>query len=122
MLELSFSKARRLLTAKDYKAVFDKPDVKLGSSCLLILAKSSPNKSRLGLVVAKKQIRHANRRNRVKRLIRESFRQQNFKNHIDIVVLVRHSANDMDNKQLFSLLEKQWQRLDKKLSKISETA
>lgn len=120
MSQHSFTKACRLLTAKDYSHVFGKPDIRLGSPCLLILAKPSSTTSRLGLVVAKKQIRLANRRNRVKRLARESFRHQTFKKPVEVVVLVRHGANDMDNKQLLSLLNKQWQRLNKKLAALPD--
>ncbi len=117
MAEQSFSKDCRLLTPNDYKAVFDKPDLRLGSKELLILVKKNEReKSRLGLVIAKKQIRMANRRNRVKRIIRESFRQEVFKNSFDIVVLARQTADLMDNKQLSDLMSHQWNRLRRKSS------
>ena len=118
MTEQRFSKSCRLLNANDFKPVFDKPDARVSHPCFLILAKCSEPNARLGLVVAKKQVKLANRRNRLKRLIRESFRCQSFKKSVDIIVLVRHSANDMDNKQLFLILNKQWQRLDKKLNAL----
>lgn len=118
MSNLCFSKSCRLLTPEHYKPVFDKPDYRINSPELLLLVRHDTlAESRLGLVVAKKHIKFAHRRNRVKRLIRESFRQQSFESSTDIVVLVRQKADLMDNKQLFEHLGIQWQRLASKAQK-----
>ena len=115
MSEQQFGKSCRLLTPDDYKRVFDKPDYRLNSAELLILVRQSPTPySRLGLVVAKKHIKLAHRRNRAKRIVRESFRHQKFTFPIDIVVLVRQKTDLMDNKQLFEHLSTQWARLARK--------
>ena len=54
MTEFDFSRQRRLLTAGDYRWVFDKAAFKVSDQHLLILARpaQSPH-SRLGLVIAK---------------------------------------------------------------------
>ncbi|MEQ8800483.1 MAG: ribonuclease P protein component, partial [Haliea sp.] len=72
----SFGKSRRLLTASQYRAVFDDAAVKVSHRNLLLLARITDHpQSRLGLVIAKKNVRKAVQRNRIKRVARELFRQ-----------------------------------------------
>jgi len=114
-----FSKSKRLLTAHDYKAVFDQAKWKVSSKELLCLSNSNGfNSPRLGLVIAKKNVKLAVQRNRVKRVIRESFRlhQADIPN-IDIVILARRGLAELSNDELHVLLQKQWQRLSKKARK-----
>jgi ribonuclease P protein component len=111
----TFSRQQRLLTASDFKQVFDRP-VKTGTPAFSLLARpNGRGHARLGLAVPKKQVRRAVDRNRIKRVIRESFRQaQDDLAGLDIVVLVRSKARELDNRQLRKELERQWQRLKKK--------
>lgn len=113
MTDQGFGRKLRLLTASDYKAVFGKADHKVSCTQLLILAINSGHETpRLGLVIAKKHVRLAVERNRIKRLIRESFRQhQQLLSGLDIVILARAGVNDMDNTSFTTLLEKLWQDL-----------
>lgn len=109
----SFNKKQRLLNASDFKEVFDSNKLKVANSSLLILAKpSSSVHSRLGLVIAKKNIPTAVQRNRVKRVARETFRHQNFTVPMDIVFLARSRANQLSNNQLTELLIKAWVDLE----------
>ena len=104
-----FNKKQRLLSASDYKEVFDHNNVKISNSSLLILAKpSSGDHSRLGLVIAKKNIPTAVQRNRVKRVVRETFRHQEFTVAMDIVFLARNRANQLSTQQLTQLLSTVW--------------
>ncbi len=116
MSNLSFAKSLRLLKAAEYKAVFNNAPHKASHKHLLLLAK--PNQlttARLGLVIAKKHIRLAVQRNRVKRLIRETFRhQQHELEGLDIIVLARQGLDTLDNKKIASELDKQWSRLVRK--------
>ena len=112
----AFEKSKRLLTAKDYKAVFDQAQWKVSCRELLCLAKPNGFDSpRLGLIIAKKNVKLAVERNRVKRVIRESFRlhQQELPN-ADLIILARKGLADLSNAELHQLFEKQWQRLSKK--------
>ncbi len=89
MSGFEFPRSSRLLNAGDYRTVFNGAQLKVSDRHLLMLA--TPNQlshSRVGLVIAKKNVRLAVQRNRVKRIIRESFRLQDagFPN-LDIVVL-----------------------------------
>jgi ribonuclease P protein component len=68
--------------------------------------------SRLGLVIAKKNVRRAVDRNRVKRVARESFRHhREGLGDLDIVVLARKGVGDLDNAALHALFADMWRRL-----------
>jgi len=108
-----FGRNLRLLTASDYKAVFGQAEYKVSCAQFLILAiRHGKTNPRMGLVIAKKNVRLAVHRNRVKRLCRESFRhRQHLLAGLDIVILVRKGLTDMDNAAIVQLLEKLWQDL-----------
>lgn len=67
--------------------------------------------ARLGLVVAKKVIRLAVKRNLVKRIIREGFRQQQNLAGFDIIVVVHPAINTLSRTELRNFLENQWIQL-----------
>ena len=96
----------------------------MSSPQLLILAKDNGSQHpRLGLVVAKKNIRHATGRNRAKRHIRETFRlRQDELGGLDIVVLVRRGFGELEDCELNRMLAKQWSRLRRRLSERVEKA
>ena len=112
----SFSKDKRLLTAGDYRRIFDGADTKASHKYLLLLAKGNNlHQHRLGLVIAKKNVRLAAQRNRVKRVIREYFRAlPSTASGMDVVVLARKGLAELDNATLFSILAQQWRRLEAK--------
>jgi len=70
----------------------------------------SEHKARLGLAIAKKQIPRAVDRNRIKRVVRESFRILQLHEH-DFVVLARRDTVTATNAQLFLSLKHHWDRL-----------
>ena len=71
----------------------------------------------MGLVIAKKHIKRAVQRNRVKRLIRESFRyNQHQLLKIDAIVLSRNGMADLDNPAIYKMLNKLWQNIQNKAS------
>ena len=66
---------------------------------------------RLGLAIGKKNCRLATQRNRIKRVIRESFRRnRGLLGGVDIVVINQPGATGADNKALFESLDRHWQR------------
>lgn len=77
-----------------------------------ILFRRSPNgNARLGMAIAKKNCRLAVARNRLKRIIRESFRRhQATLSGLDIVVMNNKGAESMSNRELFESLAAHWQR------------
>ena len=67
---------------------------------------------RLGLAIAKRSLPRAVDRNRIKRLIRESFRQCRSELPArDIVVLVKAEAGRAQNRELTDALARHWRRL-----------
>ena len=108
-----FGKAKRLLNAKDYGRVFDSPDALASHQHLLLLAKINDGRGhRLGLVIAKKNVRLAVHRNRIKRVSREIFRTlPSSEPHMDVVLLARRGIGLLDNAALSSILLQQWQKL-----------
>lgn len=66
---------------------------------------------RLGLAVSRKHCRAASARNRIKRIVRESFRQNKpALEGLDIVVLNQAAAARGSNRQLFDSLDGHWRR------------
>ena len=66
---------------------------------------------RLGLAIGKKHCRLASNRNRLKRIVRESFRQNRHDlGGLDVVVLNQPGAAKADNRQLFASLAGHWRR------------
>ncbi len=111
--EAGFSRQKRLLKPEDYKKVFEAP-LRSTSSYFKVLAR--PNEKqvpRLGVIVAKKAIKSAVTRNRVKRLIRESFRKyQGDLGGLDVVVLLRKDMNTQRHlKTPVLCLEQHWKEL-----------
>ncbi|WP_421867803.1 ribonuclease P protein component [Motiliproteus sp.] len=115
MTGFEFPRRSRLLNAGDYRTVFNGAQLKVSDRHLLILA--TPNSlphPRVGLVIAKKNVRLAVQRNRVKRIIRESFRHQGeVLPNLDIVVMARRGLGDLDNAALHQLVDHSWKRLRK---------
>ncbi len=112
-----FQQERRLLKASDYRHVFDNA-FKINNKAFTLLArKNHTNHSRLGLVIAKKNLKLAVQRNRVKRLLREYFRchQQSFANY-DLVVLTRREIAVMSQQQLSVYRDDIFNRFIKRLN------
>ncbi|GAA4360427.1 ribonuclease P protein component [Kangiella marina] len=106
-----------MLTAEDYKKVFSNPVKLVCPSFTLLAVPNTLNHSRLGLIVAKKNVKSAVKRNRLKRLCRQSFRlNQNELPAVDIVLLARRGSSEMTNEVLFEHLKRLWSRAKKKCS------
>ncbi|SFH58633.1 ribonuclease P protein component [Modicisalibacter xianhensis] len=114
-----FPRQLRLLTAGEYRRVFDQATYKIHGKGLLALASDNAlGYPRVGLVFSKKNVRRAVDRNRLKRLVRESIRlQQHRLPAVDIVVLARRGVNDLDNETLHRQLYGMWRRLEKDVRK-----
>lgn len=111
----SFGTHKRLRCAADYKYVFDDALIKVHQPHFLFLANpTKQTNSRLGLVVAKKKVRRAHERNRIKRIARESFRlNQHDIDLLDIVVLPKVGIEQVSNAELHQQLSFAWQKLQR---------
>lgn len=85
-----FQRELRLLNASDYSRVFDKAFKVHNPAFTLLARKNTFKHPRLGLVIAKKNLRFAYQRNYVKRVLREGFRVlQHDLEPYDLVILTR---------------------------------
>lgn len=118
-VSFQFGKTLRLLQSSDYQSVFDQSRLKVSSPEILFLALPSQNNHpRLGLVIAKKNVRLAVQRNRIKRIVRETFRlQQNQLSGLDVIVLARRGLDKMDNHQLHDICNQLWSQLQRRAEK-----
>lgn len=109
----SFGREKRLLTSRQFSAVFDSPDGKVSNRYFLALVRNSGLlHPRLGLVIGKKNVKLAVERNRLKRVMRDSFRcHQELIGALDITLVARKGLGDVDNAELHQQLEKLWKRL-----------
>ncbi|WP_437879866.1 ribonuclease P protein component [Pseudomonas sp. LRF_L74] len=108
-----FGRDKRLLTPRQFKAVFDSPSGKAPGKNVLVLGRGNDlDHPRLGLVIGKKSVKLSVERNRLKRLIRDSFRlNQDALAGWDIVVVARKGLGDLENPELHQQFGKLWKRL-----------
>jgi len=116
----SFPRHARLLKPAEYSRVFKNP-VRSSDRLLTILAVSNDScHARLGLAISKKNAKRAVDRNRIKRLVRESFRLNMHKMpDIDLVVMAKPVTKNADNQQILQSLQQHWNRLQKQCAKFS---
>ncbi len=109
-----FPRCARLLKAVEYSRVFKQA---IRSSDRLFTVLASPNQQpkaapRLGLAISKKNTKRAVDRNRIKRVIRESFRhRQQSLSTADFVVMAKPVTQNASKAELFKSLEQHWNRL-----------
>lgn len=115
MVSRSFGRDKRLLTSRQFAAVFDSPTGKAPGKSVLLLARDNGfDHPRLGLVIGKKSVKLAVERNRLKRIIRDSFRlHQQMLAGLDIVVVARKGLGDLDNAELHQQFVRLWKRLSR---------
>ena len=106
-----FPRTHRLVSSHDFNAVFAAP-VKSSDAFFTVLARPTAGDApaRLGLAIARKQLKRAVDRNRIKRLIRESFRLQ-ASACLDYVVMTRHTVRHQSNADLRASLSRHFQRI-----------
>jgi len=112
----SFSKAQWIRKRAQFKAVSGTRLTANKGPLLLLIKPNELLYPRLGLAIAKKQVKLAVQRNQIKRFARESFRQHNSSLPcVDMILLVRKRINEIDNKELHQCLESVWQQLIKQV-------
>ena len=112
----NFSRRVRLLTSEDFQRVFRETQCKsIDDRFTLLARRNGLENPRLGLAISKRLIKTAVGRNRVKRLIRESFRLHQDQLHdLDIVVLGRSGVLQASNTEILESLRFHWQRVAKR--------
>ncbi|MBU3827081.1 MAG: ribonuclease P protein component [Candidatus Anaerobiospirillum merdipullorum] len=116
MSNYSFPRQGRLLSTAEFDAVFKKP-VRASAPGIVILATlNTVNRPRLGLVVPKKVLKRAVWRNRVKRVVRETFRQhQATLPAADVVFIAKPKIGEISNQELSVALTRLWNIISRRL-------
>lgn len=100
-----------MLAPVQFKAVFENPFRASTPQMTLLARLNTAENPRLGLTVAKKHLKRAHDRNRIKRIVRESFRlKQHELPNMDFVFVAKGGIGKLDNATLFETLEKLWAR------------
>lgn len=123
-IDCCFNKSSRLRKPSEFKTVYQHNQTRVRGQYFTVLAfshctvannavsdKIAPNCARLGVVVSKKVAKSAVKRNRIKRLVREQFRQQNDTRVFDFIVIALPAAKTADNAQLTKELNYLWRKL-----------
>ena len=111
----SFSRRARLTRPVEYRRVFAEAERSNSRALTLLMAPNGLGYSRLGLAISRKAVPRAVARNRIKRCVRESFRQhQGEIPGWDLVVLARSAAATTTGKALRAELEQHWNRLKRR--------
>ncbi|MBE9549870.1 MAG: ribonuclease P protein component [Proteobacteria bacterium] len=126
---LAYPRRLRLTGGADFSRVFKK-NISCRDEYFRILAQTGTGLgfARLGQVVSRKVDRRAVQRNRIKRLVRESFRLQRVSvlqasdesaaYGVDYVVLAqRQAAKENNNQLLRASIDRLWLQIEKKLAR-----
>lgn len=108
----------------DFQEVFNQTNFKISGVNFLLLARCNElAHPRLGVAIAKKKVRRAVDRNRLKRQIRDCFRlNQNQIPAVDIVFLARQEITMLPLQEFRSALEQAWKQLKLKHKSSVATA
>ncbi len=127
MLKQKLTRQSRLLEPAEFRRVFQQP-YRSADNCFRILARlNGISCHRLGMAVSKKACPKAVGRNRIKRLVRESFRTQiagqamagKLRGEtLDFVVLPTAQATSQSNNALGESLRAHWQKLTTKAANL----
>lgn len=112
----NFPRKLRLLNAKAYRQVFAGSS-RFGNRYITILASENGlAHPRLGMAISKKCAKKAVDRNRLKRLVRENFRQnQHTLPAVDLVVMFRPTVLTLNNALVGEQIDMQWRFIRKKI-------
>lgn len=100
-----------MLTPTQFKNIFEQPFRASTPEITILARKNNLEHPRLGLTVAKKHLKRAHDRNRIKRLVRESFRlSQHNLPPCDFVFVAKRGIGQLDNQTFLQTLDKLWAR------------
>lgn len=107
-----YPRLNRLLKPKDFQHVFKDP-LKITTPCFVFFVRQNAlSCARLGLVITKRRFKYAVVRNKIRRLIRESFRKCSPQlSNVDVIVLAKESVRAQTNANLLGELDHHWRKL-----------
>jgi len=108
----SFGRTSRLCAAAEYRRVFENAQRFSNSGFTMLARANGLGIPRLGMAISRKNVRRAVDRNRIKRIVRESFRlNQECLGGVDLVVLANARTVRAGNPELRTAIEDLWGRI-----------
>ncbi|BCA97177.1 ribonuclease P protein component [Legionella antarctica] len=105
-----FKKTQRLLNKIDYDHVFEQAKKIITREFIILYRENNFGYARIGLALSKKMIAKAHDRNRIKRLLRESFRQSRLP-AVDMIFLARQGVAKQTSSSINTRLSETWKKL-----------
>jgi len=99
--EFSFPKEGRLKSNSDFINIYRRGRIFRGENFLLYILPNGLDRNRIGFSISKKKVKKSTKRNRIKRLLRESYRlnSANFRKGLDMIMsLSRENVESMSLK------------------------
>lgn len=98
-LPFNLPRSNRLTSKHDFQVVFAKPNKHVHRCWLALYQSNQRTYARLGIIVNKQRVPHAVDRNRLKRIVRESFRQhKELLKGLDLILLLRSTCDTLQDK------------------------
>jgi ribonuclease P protein component len=111
------------LRAADFDKVFQGGERSGDRFFTVLFHANNLNRPRLGFAISKQKVRLAVGRNRLRRLVRESFRERAAAlPSVDLVVLARDSTSIAANREIVASLELHWARITTGARKSTESS
>ena len=109
---LSFNKLSRITQSKQFNLLFSCSKKIYGEYFSFRFRENNCLRARLGVIVTKKNQKRAVQRNHLKRVVRESFRNEQYNLiGMDIIVLVKRGAEKACSLTLRKDLQKNWRKI-----------
>ena len=107
MVKQNFSRDERIRKRKQYLAIYQLGKRSYSENFTAVVCRNQSETKRLGIAVAKRTVRCAAKRNRIKRLIREFFRlnKLKFSDSCDFVVIVKKNIFSLAYRDVYRELE-----------------
>lgn len=110
-----FPRNKRITNKADFKRLFRDGQKFYRKAYILYVCDTKQSGSRLGMAVSRKYTHSAVHRNQIKRLVRESFRQQTLPKPLDILFVAKPDIKSWDKQQLTTSLAQLWKELETSL-------
>ena len=114
-MKFTFSNDKKLFKS-EYTNLFQNGQRYVGRFWVIRYCFVEPGYSKLGLAMSKKNVKTAVKRHQCKRVVRESFRIQQYNHAIHLVVMPRKYTQKANKAELRICLEQFWQSLKQPLN------
>ncbi|MDQ2695214.1 MAG: ribonuclease P protein component [Pseudomonadota bacterium] len=113
-----FGRRVRLAAKADFRHVFAQPAKSWDRYFTVLARPTTLGFPRLGLAISRKAAKSAVARNRIKRIVRESFRHRQAElGSLDVVVIGRERLGGQPNAVLFAALNRHWAELARRCAR-----